>query len=103
MWKKSLLVVCLALALGAALVLAKAGPPKTHAGDNSVTFYDLHLDEPGQKQKIEATVHNLIGIDEVVYNTKKDSVSVMFEYGTMRREWIEKAFESAGLPIHLNP
>lgn len=104
MLKKCIAVVCLLLAIGTAFVLAKADPPKTtHAGDNEATFYHLHLNAPERKQKVKDALHNLIGINQIVYHPKQDSVTVTFDYETMRREWIERAFESVGLPVQLNP
>lgn len=104
MLRKSIITVCLLVALFTAIELAKAAPlQKSHASDNEITFYHLNLKQPNEKQKVEATLHNLIGIDKVMYHPDKDAVTVTFEYDTMRGPWIEKALHSAGIPFKLKP
>jgi hypothetical protein len=103
MRRKSLLVLIIALALGAAFVLAKAAPvQKTHAGEGKVTFSGMELKNPKVQEKLNETLNNLIGIDTYSLNPKQNSVTVTFDYESMRASWIEKALESAGFHVGIS-
>jgi len=102
MWRKGLFVFIIALALGAAFVLAKSGPvQKTQAGEGKVTFSGVKLTNPQVQEKLTVTLNNLIGIDHYSLNPKQNSVTVSFDYESMRAAWIEKALESAGFHVSL--
>lgn len=100
MRRKSLLFLMIAIALGAAFVLAKAGPAqKTHAGEGQVTFSGVDLTNPQVQEKLNETLNNLIGIDHYSLNAKQNTVTVSFDYESMRAPWIEKALEAAGFHV----
>jgi hypothetical protein len=102
MRRKSLLVFIIAIALGAAFVLAKFGPvQKTQAGEGKVTFSGIELSNPKVHAKLSDTLNHLIGIDNYSLNPKQNSVTVSFDYESMRAAWIEKALESAGFHVNI--